>query len=144
MKTQIANLINGSKNVVRTKSAKYADAKLASSHNGFAGTSSEERMEIAEKVFAENGDTMHIVFDGADLQLSRHTSTSGKSVTYTSEISEELAAKYVNTDGNCRHYSLTIEPDCTVRITKMVRKNERCSYKLSQYIYVDEALVSIL
>lgn len=145
MKTQIKNLINGAKNVIRkTNDEKYINAHQATSHVGYAGTNRDFRAEVATKVFAENGDTMRILLDGVEIELKRFTTTTGKTSTYRADISEDIAKKYVNTDGNMRDYSLSLMNDCTIILDKWVRRNERCEWRHSMYQFIDESFVEIL
>ena len=143
MKTQITNLINGMKNVVRDEQhEKYLNAKPATSHIGYAG--SENRAEIAQRVFAENGETLNIMLSGVELQLHLAKSTTGKTLWYTCELSEEIANQFMFTNGNSRSYTLIIDSNMTVCINKFVRRNERAKWRFSYYQYIDEAFITIL
>lgn len=145
MKTQIANLINGQKNVARqNENEKYLNAKQATSHIGFAGTNRNERAEIARKVYAENGETINVLFADVQLSLKKGQSISGKTQWYSAPINEDLASRFVNTDGRERAYTLTISNDCEVFISKHVRKNENCQWRLSYTQYIDESYITIL
>lgn len=146
MKTQIANLINGQKNVARqNENEKYLNAKQATSHIGFAGTNRNERAEIARKVYAENGETMNILFADVHLSLKKGQSVSGKTQWYSAPINEDLASQFVvKKGGNERTYTLTISNDCEVFISKNVRKNENCQWRLSYTQYIDESYIKIL
>lgn len=145
MKTQIKSLINGAKNVIRkTDDEKYINAHQATSHVGYAGTNRDFRAEVATKVFAENGETMRILLDGVGLELKRFTTTTGKTSTYRADISEEIAKKYVNTNGKERSYEVLMHSDCTMTINKYVRKNERCNWRHSMWQDIDESFVEIL
>lgn len=69
MKTQICDLINGSKNVIRDLSAsKYAGCPAGTSAE-FAGTTIRERAEAAEAVKLENPETLRINVRGVELVL---------------------------------------------------------------------------
>lgn len=144
MKTQIYNLINGMENVDRIESAKYLNAKQATSHVGYAGTNRKERMKVAEKVYSENGDIMEIEINGEKFALNRKSSTTGKTEWYSAEVSEDFAKQFINTDGNIRSYSLVITHSCEVLIDKYVRSNERSQWRLSYTQYIDESYVTIL
>lgn len=146
MKTQIANLINGQKNVARqNENEKYLNAKQATSHIGFAGTNRNERAEIASKVFAENGEILNVDFCGEKLAMKKGQSVSGKTQWYSVPINEDLASRFVViAGGNERNYTLTISNDCEVFISKNVRKNENCQWRLSYTQYIDESYITIL
>lgn len=145
MKTQINNLINGEKRTIRAEhSEKYATAKKATSHIGYAGTSREEREAVAIKVASENEDVMVVEILGKVIRLTRQYSTSGKTWWWSSEISEAFASNFVNTDGIMKSYTLTIRMDCTADITKNVRKNERQQWKFSMLQPIDESFITIL
>lgn len=145
MKTQISNLINGMKNVIRKEEdAKYLTAKQATSHVGYAGTNREERNRISEMVYSENSEIMNIEINGEKITLNRKSSTTGKTIWYSAEVSEDFARKFVNTDGRLRSYLLEITPSCEVVIYKHVRGNERQQWRLSYTQYIDESFVTIL
>lgn len=149
MKTQISHLINGRKNVIRCENhSKYQSASLATSHVGYAGTNSRERNAIAEKVYNENGDNLHIIVRGIELNMPIYKSVSGKTWRWEIELSAEQyqvicgvswgIGKYLNA------YTLTISGDCTVHASVCHRKNERQEWR-SGYTYdIDEAFVTIL
>lgn len=151
-KTQIADLINGNKNVIRDEShAKYATAKKSTSHNGFAGTDREERNAIAEKVFAENGNTMNVTVRGIKLALSRGSSTTGKTSWYSCNLSEEEFKKIAGykIEGHvfaaCEGlFIFTMNADCTCSVTAFARKSAGSQWKARSWWYVGEEFVTIL
>lgn len=150
MKTQISNLINGSKSVKRDLSnAKYINAPGSTSFGDFAGTNSEIRKSIAEQVFAENGSSISIEIAGLNLILSKHTSTTGKTSFYEVEITEAqfmqisgYAAKPFNKHEGS--FSLKIYGDMTVVLSKFARRNSNCQWKMRGYDYIGEEFVTIL
>lgn len=72
MKTQIRELVNGAKRVIRdARHPKYANATRATSHDGYAGTDRKTREEVAGRVFAENGGTMRVAVRGVHLEPKR-------------------------------------------------------------------------
>lgn len=147
MKTQISNLINGSKNVIRNmEDAKYTTAKPATSHNGYAGTNRDERNEIAAKVYEENGDTLNITAKGINLTLPIHVSTTGKSWSWGCTLTEEqyvaLGGRY--TEGTLKSYSLQINMDCTVTLYSFTRKSEAATWKQSNMTDIDESFIQII
>lgn len=147
MKTQITNLINGAKNVIRNmEDAKYMTAKPATSHNGYAGTSRDERNEIAAKVYEENGDTLNITAKGIVLTLPIHISTTGKSWSWGCPLTEDqyvaLGGQY--TEGNLKSYSIQITMGCEVMLYSFTRKSEAAQWRVSQYTYLDESFIEII
>lgn len=87
MKTQITDLINGTRDIRRDLSnPKYIDCPKATSHIGYVGTNFKLRAEIAEKVIAENPDGMDVEMFGKKFHLSRSSSLSGKTVWFSTEI----------------------------------------------------------
>lgn len=142
---QIKNLINGEKRTVRKDNdAKYATAMKATSHIGYAGTSHDERSRVADIVARENEQTMLVDFNGHRIELTREYSRSGKTWWWLADIEEHVARQFVNTDGILKSYTLTVRMDCTVDITKCVRKSERCQWRCSIVMPVDESYVTIL
>lgn len=92
MKTQINTLINGSSNTLRNiNAAKYADNVLGT-HNGqpntpaLGGTPATEREAVAAAVAVENPESMNIKANGVVLNLTRHSSTSGKTWAWDADI----------------------------------------------------------
>jgi len=145
--TQITELINGAKNVIRKEdAAKYATAKMATSHNGYAGTNAKERARIAQLVFQEHGETMNVEVRGVALTLTKGTSLSGRTSWYGSELTEEQykAIGGAYTEGALKSYSLVINGDMMVYINSFTRKSEAARWKMSHYDYIDEAFVTIL
>lgn len=147
MKTQIQNLINGAKNIIRQEGhAKYLTAKPATSHNGWAGTNRDERAKIAAKVHEENPDGMTIEACGQKIDLPIHYSGTGKSWTWIAELTQEqyiaLGGKYTN--GTIKSYQLNIFADCTAMIFSFTKKTERSQWRQSNQTYIDESFITIL
>ena len=148
MKTQITNLINGAKNVIRNmEDAKYMTAKPATSHNGYAGTNRDERNEIAAKVYAENGDALNITAKGIALTLPIHRSTTGKSWSWNCDLTEEqytaLGGTY--TEGTLKSYALTMTMSCEVILRSFTRKTEAAQWReVGPMTYLDESFIQIL
>lgn len=150
MKTQIDNLINGSKNVIRDENhPKYATAKK-NAYGDYAGTSTAERTAIAEKVFAENGDEMHVTIRGVELTLHRHSSTTGKNSLYSSELTPDEYALICS--GNTvewpaemkfKSFDITIRNDCAVTVTRYGKKSEGATWKSREWHEIDEAFITI-
>lgn len=149
MKTQISNLINGSKNVIRFENhSKYQSASPATSHVGYAGTNSRERNEIAERVYNENGDNLHIIVRGIELNMPIHKSVSGKTWSWGTELSSEqykaICGEPWGIGKDLNSYTFTISDDCTVHASVYHRKNERQEWKHGYTYDIDEAFVTIL
>lgn len=148
MKTQIANLINGSKNVIRNmEDAKYNTAKPATSHNGYAGTNREEREEVADKVYAENGDTLNITAKGIALTLHIQRSTTSKSWSWNCDLTEEqytaLGGTY--TEGALKSYALSMTMSCEVILRSFTSKSEAAQWReVGPMTYLDESFIQIL
>lgn len=87
MKTQICDLINGAKNVIRDLSAsKYAECPAGTSAE-FAGTMISERAAVAEAVKLENPEMLHVNVRGVELVLQAdRAKTSGRIVNYCADI----------------------------------------------------------
>ncbi|HBV83565.1 MAG TPA: hypothetical protein DEB74_12415 [Lachnospiraceae bacterium] len=149
MKTQISNLINGAKNVIRDEEhEKYITAKQAATHVGYAGTYAKERQEISERVYHENSDTLHINVRGVELTLQIHKSMSGKSwywsVSLTDKQFQQICHTSIGVGENLRSYELEINYDCRVYVQTFNRKNERRIWREGYTHYIDEAFVTIL
>lgn len=149
MKTKIENLINGSKRVRRDLSnLKYVNAAKSTSHIGYAGTNHEDRQEIADKVIAENPEYMDVEMFGKKFHLDRYSSTTGKTVWFSTEISLAdfiLLSGY--SDSPFKHearFVLKVNGDMTVEIQKFSRRNERAQWECRGYDIIDEAFIEIL
>ncbi len=148
MKTQIQNLINGAKNIIRNEAdEKYTTAKPATSHIGYAGTNREERERIAAAVIAENPGSLEIEARGLTLSLHKRTSVSGKTITYETALTEDeykILVGVSSLPGTLeRSFSLCINNDMTVRVDRFSRKSPNAMWKLKEYIYLDEAFIVI-
>lgn len=151
MKTQINHLINGSKEVVRDEShPKYMTASKSTSHIGYAGSSHDERMLIAEKVFSENVEALQIEIRGIRLSLNLHQSLSGATKWYRCEVTEE---EYLNItgflmppfrEGMQKKYGLVVNPDMTVDMIPFRRWNESQEWKPGNTVSIGEEFVTIL
>lgn len=148
MKTQIANLINGSKNVIRNmEDTKYNTAKAATSHDGYAGTNREERESVAAKVYAENGDTLNVTAKGIALTMPIQRSTTGKSWSWNCDLTEEqyTAMGGTLTEGTLKSYALTVTMNCEVIIRSFTRKSEAAQWReVGPMTYLDESFIQIL
>lgn len=149
MKTQIENLINGAKKVIRDNGhKKYISAKSSTSHEGYAGSSYELRNEIARRVYEENGDTLHVIVRGVELTLDLSKSGSGNPLYWCAEITEEqyrnICPTSIGVGAKLSCYLLMINYDCTVNIQTFHRSNDRQSWKLGYTHNIDEAFVKIL
>ena len=129
MKTQITNIINGSKNVRILESAeKYINAKRSTSHNGYAGTSYAVKEDTFKKVLEENGE---------ELTLKLGQSLSGKSKWYYAPISESQYMKYTGSKDGLK----TTQENCPE-----IKINEYCDVVIANgmnYTYIDSSFVTI-
>lgn len=152
MKTQIFNLINGNKNVVRMESCiKYSTAKKATSHDGYAGTNREERAAVAAKVFAENGEEMKVTIRNVELTLHRGSSTTGKTSWYSCELTSDeyqciTAGRTYEwpADIKFKSFSLQLNQDCTITATRYGKKSEGAEWKAREWMDIDEAFCMIM
>jgi hypothetical protein len=147
MKAQVSNLISGRKNVLRDLNhVKYSDAKIATSHIGYAGTNKEVRNRIAALVREENKDGLDAEIRGIDLHLNYEESISGKTCQWLTKLT---ADQYKALDGEnagasaCEKFHIQINADCTVEIFRYKRNNERQQWKMTNWSYVGEELVTI-
>lgn len=152
MKTQIQELVNGAKRVIRdAKHPKYANAPKATSHIGFAGTNRIKREEIAGRVFAENGDAMRVNVRGIQLDLRKETSTTGKTEWYSAEITREQAnaicgfSKKTTWFLRCEgKWSFTIHGDCTCTVNSWSRRTPGSEWEERCFFNIGEEFVTIL
>ncbi len=149
MKTQISNLINGARNVIRDEAhEKYKYAKQATSHVGYAGANDNERQEIGACVYAENGDTLHVNVRGVELTLQIHKSMSGKSWYWSAYLTDEqyqqICPTPIGVGDNLHFYELGVNSDCRVYIQIFNRRNERQIWREGYTHNIDEAFVTIL
>lgn len=151
MKTQIYNLVNGNKNVVRMDNCiKYTTAKKATSHNGYAGTNREERAAVAAKVFAENGDEMKVTIRNVDLTLRRGASTTGKTQWFSCELDSDdfqiiTAGKTYEwpADMKFKSFDIRINGDCTITATRYGKTSENAQWKAREWKDIDESFCVI-
>lgn len=138
MKTQITNIINGSKNVRILESAeKYINAKRSTSHNGYAGTSYTVKEDTFKKVLEENGESLRIELFGEELTLKLGQSLSGKSKWYYAPISESQYMKYTGSKDGLK----TTQENCPE-----IKINEYCDVVIANgmnYSYIDSSFVTI-
>ncbi len=86
MKTQISNLKSGTKNQVLNSNVDYSKLPKATSHNGHAGSNSNEASNVWERVKSENQEQMTIKIFGKIINLTANWSLSRKSVSYSAAI----------------------------------------------------------
>lgn len=147
MKTQITDLINGAKNVIRNMDdPKYKIAKPATSHNGYAGTNREERNKIAAKVYEENEDTLIITAKGIALILFIQASTTGRSWSWIGHLTEEqykaLGGRY--TGGKLKSYRIEVLMSCEVVLHSFTRRSEDAQWRsVGPLTYLDESFIQI-
>ena len=147
-KTQISTLINGQKNVLRDVSnPKYINAPMATSHNGYAGTNTSIREEIANNVFSENPELINIDARGKRFTLKKYSTLSGKTIWYETNITADdflLLSGYKMLPYKAETaYSLKIESDMKVCITMATRRNELAQWRYRSTIYIGEEFIKI-
>lgn len=152
MKTQIKNLINGQKNVIRDeKNPKYLNAPRATSHIGFGGTAWEKRFALAEHVFAENGEIMPVDVRGVRLNLKQRQSESGKTRWYISEITQAQANAICGFSDEHQwfgsyegYWSFRIGDDLCCKVSSFARRTPGSNWEARTWLNIDEAFVTIL
>lgn len=149
MKTQIENLINGSKQVRRDLSnSKYINCARATSHIGYAGTNRKDRKEIADKVIFENPNGLEIEMFGKVFHLEPETSLSGKTIWFSTSINFEdfmlLSGYNEKPFKNEASFTLSFNQDMTVCIHMFSRKNERGQWRYRSSFNIGEEFVTIL
>ena len=150
MKTQISHLINGQKDVVRDLNhPKYNNASPATSHVGYAGSSHEEREEIANKVFDTNPHVLTVNVKGVVLNLHPYSSLSGKTRYYSASLTESefmtiLDLEHKPFNKHEGGYSLEVSCDMTVKLNKFSRRNENATWKFRGSINLGEEFIQIL
>ncbi len=152
MKTQIHELVSGKKSVIRNeKHSKYSNAQMTTDHFGFAGTNRKEREEIAGRVFAENGDTMHVSVRGVPLSLRRGASTTGKTEWFSAEITREQANAICGFPATAEWFSkcegswtFTINGDCTCVVDAYARRTPGSAWTHRQFYDIGEEFIAIL
>ena len=119
MKTQINNLVRG---------------------NQFrAGTNYSTRIDLVQKVSAENPEFLIVKLRGKEFTLKANWSVSRKSVSYSGEIDLDIYKSFIGDFGlpvsEPKAY-LMIQPDLTVQLTTNSKK--------SFYNYIEESEIEIL
>jgi hypothetical protein len=94
MKTQINQLRSGTKQQFLNDKLEYSTLPVATSHIGHAGSNAEEVNEVWAKVVAENPEGMKAIINGIELVFKANWSLSGKTVTYTADITNEELIKF--------------------------------------------------
>ena len=147
MKTQISNLINGTKRIIRDENhPKYLTAKKSSSHDGYAGTNYQERMSVAYKVVEENPDNLVILIKGKQYTLHTESSCSG-TITYVATITGDDFASITGEKPPFElesTFHLEITSSMTVNIAMFTRKNKDSNFKQRGIVNIDEAFVTII
>ncbi len=148
MKTQISKLINGSERVMRDlRNEKYENADK-NIYGNYVGSKKEEREEVANQVFVENSEIMQVEVKGVRLSLRKSTSLSGKTIWYSSELTDSeykaILGHGFPSETSQWSSSITINQDMTVCVNLSKRKNERCQWKHSYMQWIGEEFVTIL
>lgn len=152
MKTQIKNLINGQKNVIRDeKNPKYLNAPRATSHDGPVGSSLEERLDIADRVLSENGELLPVDIRGCRMNLGLETSESGDTWYYQVELTRKEAnlicgfpAGHLWFGSYDGRWTFRIGNDMSCKVSSFVRRTPGSDWEARTWLNIDEAFVTIL
>ena len=139
MKTQINTLVNGA---VPAKIARVDD-KAAQQ----PGSSFEERATLKRRVEEENPTVMKVKLYGVEVELAANISCSGRNNGWSAIISEKEAEAilgYIPTQTYQINYELTVDANLMVEISWAIRRNERCEWKPSGYLFIREKNITIL
>lgn len=152
MKTQIYDLINGSKNVIRDLSAsKYAGCPAGTSAE-FAGTAIEERAAVSEAVKLENPEALRVNVRGVELVLQAdRAKTSGRIVNYYSDITPAQWCAITGRSPECLDvykfetaFCFRINADMTAEALIFARKSPAAMWRTRKNEYIDESYITIL
>lgn len=152
MKTQICDLINGSKNVIRDLSAsKYAECPAGTSAE-FAGTTIRERAAVAEVVKLENPEALRVNVRGVELVLQAdRAKTSGRIVNYCADITAAQWCAITGRAPECldvykfeTSFGFRINADMTAEALIFARKSPAAMWRTREYDYIDESFITIL
>lgn len=152
MKTQICDLVNGSKNVIRDLSAsKYAGCPAGTSAE-FAGTEIRKRAEVAEAVKLENPEALRVNVRGVELVLQvDRAKTSGRIVNYCANITAAQWCKITGIGVEClkiykfeTSFQFRVNADMTAETLIFARKSPAAMWKTRIYEYIDESFITIL
>lgn len=152
MKTQICDLVNGSKNVIRDLSAsKYAECPAGTSAE-FAGTTIRERAAVSEAVKLENPETLRINVRGVELVLQAdRAKTSGRIVNYCADITPAQWCTITGRRAEClkiykfeTSFSFRVNADMTAEALIFARKSPAAMWRTRKYEYIDESFITIL
>jgi hypothetical protein len=135
MKTQINGLLSGHKFQLLNKEIDYSVFPQGTSHNGHAGSPYKEVDAIYAKVTQENPFSIDIELKGKKYRLQANWSLSGKSCTYSTEISVET---FVEVTG------LVPAKNRVPSIIFSDANNIRISNGKNSHIYVCPTLIKIL
>ena len=94
MKTQINNLLSGSKNQILNDKLDYSQLPRTTSHRGHVGTNRVEVNRVYSEVKKENPEQLTIEFFGHVIELKANWSKSGKSCTYFGTLPNEIASQF--------------------------------------------------
>jgi hypothetical protein len=146
-KTQITNLINGARWVIRDlTNPKYEG--FSKSKISFIPSTDKEREETARQVFKENPDKLDIEIMGDRITLLKKISYSGKNEEYREYITPQQFLRFLKLrkppyDCICR-FALIVNHDMTVSINKWTKETEDSHWQFRGYSYIDESFIKIL
>lgn len=138
MKTQINTLVHG--------------------HLSTTGTNSHDRAAIAAKVIEENPRELNVELSGHKLTLYAHYSLSGKSVTYIGNVTQEEVIIEVSEKNHwpfaqntieamrqgLAYVNLQIQGNMMADLQIYHRRNDRCLWKHSMTLRVEESTITII
>lgn len=152
MKTQIFDLINGAKNIIRDLSASKYAGRPAGTSAEFAGTAIKERAAVSEAVKLENPEALRVNVRGVELVLQAdRAETSGRIVNYYSDITP---AQWCAITGRSAEslkiykfetsFSFRINADMTAEVLIFARKSPAAMWRTRNNEYIDESYITIL
>ena len=139
MKTQINSLKNGA---IPKKIARVADTAAQ-----LPGSSFEERAFLKRRLEEENPTTMRVLLYGVEVELAADISCSGRNNGWSATLSEKEAEAilgYMPAHSYQITFRLAIDANLMVNVQWFTRRNERCAWKPSGFLFVREKDVTIL
>lgn len=116
MKTQINNLRSGTKNQFLNDKIDYSKLPKSTSHNGHAGTNNNEAGEVWQRVISENPEELKVKILDEEYTLTANRSISGKSVNYTTGLTDEQLRKFFITPSKTKIGSLQIDFSTVIEV----------------------------
>ena len=93
--TTFATLRSGAKNQILNPEVDYSTLSKSTSHNGHSGTNHKDVELLWKQVTALHPESMNVIVNGIEVNLTANWSVSRKSVSYDGSISiEDLESKF--------------------------------------------------